>query len=90
MFVIKGKINNIIAVSDTLDYQENGNPLVHDGTLAIAEILVGSIEESDVIPEGWEYVDGVYRVIKKEKTPEEFRQEGFDECVALLMEEGVI
>lgn len=67
MYIIKDKTNEIIAISDTLDYQENGNPLIDNGARAIAEILVGSIEESDIIPEGWECSNGIYNQIREEE-----------------------
>lgn len=98
MYIIKDKEKNIIAISDDLDYQSNGYPLIHNGRLAIVAEIVGQIEESDTIPEGWRYDgNGVYSEIIDEsafldslKTPDELRQEGFDECIAMLMEEGVI
>lgn len=66
MYIIKDKTGEVIAISDTLDYQSNGNPLIDNGMRAIAEILVGNIEESETIPEGWEYVEGVYNPIVEE------------------------
>ena len=53
MYIIKDTNGGIIAVSDALDYQENGNPLIDNGSRAIAFILVDSVEESDTMPEGW-------------------------------------
>lgn len=36
MYILTEKTGNVIvAISETLDHQENGNPLVHNGTLAI-------------------------------------------------------
>ena len=97
MYIIKDKEGNIITLSDDLDYQENGNPLVHNGKLAIVSYIVDSIEETEEIPEGWEYINGEYQpifdattFIDEFKTPDELRQEGFDECIAMLMEEGVL
>lgn len=50
--VIGSHINEIIAISDDIAYQENGNPLVYGGTLAIASILVKSVEEVENVPDG--------------------------------------
>ena len=60
MYIVKDKIGEVIVISDTLDYQSNGNPLIDNGMRAIAEILVGEIVESDELPEGWEKKDGHY------------------------------
>lgn len=98
MYIIKDKENSIIAISDDLDYQSNGYPLIHNGMLAIVSDIVSQIEESDILPEGWQYDgNGVYSQIIDEsefldslKTPDELRQEGFDNCIEMLMEEGVI
>ena len=67
MYIIKDKTGEAIAISDTLDYQENGNPLIDNGELAIAEILVGSIEETTILPEDWEYKNGRYEKIINEQ-----------------------
>ena len=52
MYVITDKTGVIIKLSKTLDYQENGNPLVDNGSLAIAAILVGEISGDIKIPDG--------------------------------------
>lgn len=39
--------NVIFHISDTIDYQSNGNPLVDYGTLAIAKYLVKDVIEID-------------------------------------------
>lgn len=90
MYIIRDMTDKIIAVSDTLEYQSNGNPLIDEGKMAISIHLVDSIEESNLIPEGWEKAGKIYRRIIVHPTSEELRQEGFDECIAMLMEEGII
>lgn len=97
MYIIKDKTGYILTISDDLDYQENGYPLVHNGKLAIASYLVETIEESDTIPEGWEFVDGEYRRIIDEsnipdsmKTPEQLRQEGAESLTLELIEGGIL
>ena len=44
-YLILDHKNVIFYISDTIDYQENGNPLVDYGTLAIAEYLVKKVIE---------------------------------------------
>lgn len=91
MFIIKDNKNEIIAISDAYKIQEeNGNVLINDFTIGIAGCIVDTIEESETIPEGWEKVGKVYQPIIVHPTEDELRQEGFDECIAMLMEEGVI
>ena len=66
MYLVLGKKNKeIIYISTTMDYQENGNPLVDNGTLAISVSLVDSVVEVDNIPKEVEvekycYIDGQY------------------------------
>lgn len=84
MHIIKDKVGRIIAISDTLTYQENGNPVIDNGMRAIAKFLVGSVEESDTIPEGWEYVEGVYKKIVKKDTTTEERIEALELAVEML------
>ena len=53
----------VIHISDTIDYQSNGNPLVDNGTLAYAAVLVNQVIEADLVPEyvtahRYCYVDG--------------------------------
>ena len=50
-YVLTGENDIIVHISDTLGYQENGNPLVDNGKLAIAKPLVKEIfeiEESEI------------------------------------------
>lgn len=54
MFIITDKENVIIKISETKNYQENGNILVDNGNLAIAKILVNEIYEVESIQEGVE------------------------------------
>ena len=51
MYVLTGEKDVVICISETLNYQDNGNPLVHNDTLAIAEILVKHTYEDVEIPE---------------------------------------
>jgi hypothetical protein len=68
MYLIIGENNKVICVSETLDHQENGNPLVKNGTLAIASILVKQeISGVTSIPTDYEdgkycYIDGVFSI----------------------------
>lgn len=98
MYILKDIDNKIIAISDDLDYQSNGNPLIHYGKTAIIKPLVNTIEESDTIPEGWRYDgNGVYSPIIDEsefldslKTPDELRQEGAEAVTLELIERGIL
>ena len=64
MYLVIGKGNNqILAISNTLDYQSNGNPVCDE--YAIAAVLVDRIEEVETVPEGvipdyFAYRDGEY------------------------------
>ncbi len=49
--IILGEGNVIIYISDTIGYQENGNVLVDNGTLAIAQMLVTEVIEMETIPD---------------------------------------
>ncbi len=56
MYVITDNNDIVIKMSDTIGYQENGNVLVDNGSLAIAKILVkGVFEVSDIPKEVSEY-----------------------------------
>lgn len=61
-YLILDNNNVVFHISDTIGYQENGNPLVDNDTLAIAAILVKEVVEHDEIatpiPEDW--VSGKY------------------------------
>lgn len=50
-YVITDKNNIIIDISDTIGYQENGNVLVDNETLAIAKPLVKEVFEVESINE---------------------------------------
>lgn len=54
MFIITDKNDVIFHMSETLDYQENGNLLVDNGNLAIAKGLEKGVFEVAEIPEGVE------------------------------------
>ena len=47
MYILTDKYNHVITISKTLDYQNNGNYLVKDGTLAIVPSLVTNIYEKN-------------------------------------------
>ena len=51
MYILTDKDNIIIHISETLNYQENGNPLVDNDTLAIAKVLVENVYENVEVPE---------------------------------------
>lgn len=51
MFIITDKNNVVIHFSETKDFQENGNLLIKDGTLAIANNLLNGVYEVEEIPE---------------------------------------
>ena len=68
--------NVILHISTTIDYQENGNPLVDGGTLAYAEALVVQVIEVDHVPEEvsahqYCYVDGEFVLNPNWIEPEE-------------------
>lgn len=50
MYIVTDNENKIIAISETIGYQSNGNVLVDNGNLAIAQILVKEVIEVDEIP----------------------------------------
>ena len=52
MYIITGKENVIIHISETKGYQTNGNLLVDNGTLAIAKPLVNGVYEVETVQEG--------------------------------------
>lgn len=52
MYVLTNENNEVVAISETLDYQSNGNPLINNGKLAIASYLVSHTYENVEIPEG--------------------------------------
>ncbi|MCM1052444.1 MAG: hypothetical protein NC483_00480 [Ruminococcus sp.] len=52
MYVLTNNEDMIVHISETLDYQKNGNPLVDNGTLAIAKYLVAHTYENIEIPDG--------------------------------------
>lgn len=59
MFVITNKDGIAICVSQTLEYLENGYPLVRNGAYAIASPIVGDVfADIAFIPE--DYEDGEY------------------------------
>ena len=65
MFVITDEKGVIIAISETLSYQDNGNPLVYDGELAISTGIVGGIFENVIVPDDvseftHSYIDGIF------------------------------
>lgn len=65
MYVVTDEKGVILAISETLSYQENGNPLVNDGKLAIAESIVGGVYENVEVPSvvtagNYTYIDGVF------------------------------
>jgi len=51
-YIITDKNNVIIHISETIGYQENGNVLVENNTLAIAKPLVKEVFEVESIVEG--------------------------------------
>ena len=51
MYIITDENDVIIHISKTLNYQENGNPLVDNDTRAIAKLLVKEIYKIETVPE---------------------------------------
>ncbi len=51
MFIVTDKDNVIIHISETKDYQSNGNLLVDNGKLAIAAYLVNGVYEVESVDE---------------------------------------
>ncbi len=52
MFIVTDKNDVIIHISETKDYQSNGNLLVDNGNLAIAAYLVKEVYEVESVDEG--------------------------------------
>ncbi len=52
MFIVTDKNDVIIHISETKDYQSNGNLLVDNGKLAIAAYLVNAVYEVETVDEG--------------------------------------
>ena len=52
MYIITNKDNVIVHISETIGYQENGNVLVDNDTLAIPKISVDKIYEVETIETG--------------------------------------
>lgn len=63
-YIITDENNVIIHISDTIGYQENGNVLVDNDTLAIAKPLVKGVFEIENIEEG--IVEAKYCYTKEE------------------------
>ena len=61
MYVLTDNEDVIIYISETIGYQKNGNPLVDNGTLAIASSLVKSVSDDITIPEGVEPYKYLYK-----------------------------
>ena len=90
MYIITDHDSVVFHVSKTLGYQENGNPLVDNGTLAIAKYLVAEIYESDTIPN--DYEDMKYLYDGKEWSLNPYRPVSDDvtwEAMAAAITEGV-
>lgn len=51
-YIITDNKDVVIHISDTIGYQENGNVLVDNDTLAIAKPLVKEVYEVDTVDEG--------------------------------------
>lgn len=51
-YIITANKDVVIHISDTIGYQENGNVLVDNDTLAIAKPLVKVVHEVDTVDEG--------------------------------------
>lgn len=68
MYLLIGENNKVICATETLDHQENGNPLVKNGAYAIAAVLVKQeISGVENLPANYEdgkycYVDGVFSI----------------------------
>ena len=65
MYIVTDKNGMIIAISNSLSYQKNGNPLVYDDSLAIDINIVGEVSEIEKVPEivkeyEYTYVGGVF------------------------------
>lgn len=58
MYILTNHKNVIIAISETIDYQSNGNPLVDNGSLAFAKNQVKEVYEVAEVPE--EVIEGKY------------------------------
>ena len=92
-YVITGENDIIIHISDTLEYQSNGNPLVDNGQLAIAEYIVKEIYKVENVPEEVEeskycYTDkqGFYKNPNwKEYFTEEQRISALEDAVNMLL-----
>lgn len=75
MYVITDNAGVIIHISETIGYQENGNALVDNGTLAIASILVSAVSNDVEIPAGvaaqtHTYIDGTFATNPNYVAPE--------------------
>lgn len=87
MYLVLDKENNLIlAISNTLSYQINGDPLCDE--YAIAACLVGSIVEVDNIPDevvayNYLYNDGIYIRIP-EREPANEAEENLEEVIDIL------
>lgn len=50
-YVVLGRNSEVLAISDTINHQENGNVLINNDSIAIAEDLVKECVLVDTIPE---------------------------------------
>ena len=93
MYILTDENNVIICISDTLEYQENGNPLVKNESYAIAENLVKHTYENVEVPEGIEESKYCYTTKKgfyknedyKEYYSEEQRISALEDAVNMLL-----
>lgn len=103
MYIITDKDDVIFYITETKNYQENGNLLVDNDSLAIADYLVKGVYEIQEIPENVEvhkycyteengfYENENYVEPKKEVTIEELQEQITDLQLALveLVEGGI-
>lgn len=54
MYIVTDKNDVVFYMSESLDYQSNGNLLVDNGALAIAKYLVKDVFEVEDVPNGGE------------------------------------
>ena len=66
MYLLLNNDTVIISISETLDYQPNGNAIVNNGALIIASVLFSEVCEVSTVPEYVEAVKYCYNASTQE------------------------
>lgn len=88
-YIFVNENDEIFHISETKDYQENGNVLVDDGKLAIPPSLIKEIYELEEIPNGIEVAKYCYTEEKGFYKNENYREYFSEEERISALEDAV-